>query len=228
MSKKFLVVSLVVVLITAIFILPEVSFAGNPSYGEALQAYNTAIEQANAELVTFKNKVKEVKEEQKTVFAALREEKSKGENIDAVKPLVKELAGIENIAGKRRDIREARLYYAKNLIKQLKGIKGEIESKKSSGASKDELEPLIKKAHTLSKKIKNVLPYNPKISVNKASKVREIAEKLKNNGKENKAIKLLQSATKRTEKENSIMKKQEDNLNKVVDLLNQIKSKLGI
>lgn len=228
MSKKILVVLLVIAFITALFVLPKASFAGGSSYDEALQTYNAEIEKANAELGILQNKIKQVKEEHKAVFSALKEKKNNGENIDAVKPLIKELAKIDKTLWKRRDIREARFHYAKDLIKQLKEVKGEIESKKSSGASEDELKPLIKKAHILRRKIKNVLPYSPKVSLKESEKVKEAAEKLKNNGKEDKAVKLLQSATKRMEKEISIMKEQEDTLNKVIDLLNQIKSKAGI
>ena len=228
MSKRILVVLLVIALITAVFILPKASFAGAPGYDEALQSYNAAVGEANAELVILKNKIKQVREEHKAVFTALKEKKSKGEDIDAVKPLIKELVKIDKMSERRKDIRKARLYYVKDLIKQLKEIKGEIESKKSSGASDDELKPLIKKAYILKRKINNVVPYSSKVSLNRASKVKEAAEKLKNNGKEDKAVKLLQSATKRTEKEISIMKKQEDNLNKVIELLDQIKSKAGI
>jgi len=228
MTKKVLVSLLVITLAIGIFLLPKASFAEGQNYDEALQAYNTALEQANSELTVLTNKAKQVKEEQKEVFIILKEKKDNEENLDDVKPLVKKLIRIRELVEKKRNIREARFYYAKDLIRQLKETVKEVKEKKDSGASQEELEPFVRKARALKEKIKNILPYSPKVSLNKAGRVTKIAEKLKNNGKEDKAIKLLEGATKRVEREISIMKKQEDNLDKFLELLGQIKGKLEI
>jgi chromosome segregation ATPase len=229
MTKKLLVVLLVTAFAATLFLAPKVSFAEGNDYGTALNAYNAKIEQADSELIILNEKMTQVKEKQKEIFTALKEKKDAGEDLsEEVKPLVKKLMWIKKSGERLRDIRDARLYYAKILTGQLKEKMKEIKEMKESGANEEELKNLLKEAHNLKEKVGNVLPFSLKLSVNRADRVRETAEKLKANEKEDRAVKLLESATKRIEREIEITHKQAEILDKILDLLNQIGDNLGI
>ncbi len=229
MAKKFLVVLLVTVFAATLFIAPKLGLAEGNDYETALNVYNAKIEQANSELIILNEKMTQVREKQKEIFAVLKEKKDNGEEInEEVKPLIKKLIEIKKSAERLKDIREARFYYAKTLSGQLNEKMEEIREMKESNASKEEMENLLKETHNLRKKIGNVLPFSLKLSLNKTDRVKETAEKLKDNEKEDRAVKLLESATKRVEREIEMAHRQEENLDKTLDLLNRVADELGI
>jgi len=229
MTKKFLAVLLVTVFVAALFIAPKLGLAEGNDYGTALNVYNAKIEQANSELIILNEKMTQMREKQTEIFAVLKEKKDNGENInEEVKLLIKKLIEIKKSAERLKDIREARFYYAKTLSSQLNEKMEEIREMKESNASKEEMKNLLKETHNLRKKIGNVLPSSLKFSLNKTDRVKETAGKLKDNEKEDRAVKLLESATKEIEKEIEMTQKQEENLDKILNLLNQIANGLGI
>ena len=229
MVKKFLVVLLVTVFAAALFIAPKVGLAEGNDYGTALNVYNAKIEQANSELIILNEKMIQVREKQTEIFAILKEKKDNGEEInEEVKPLIKRLIEIRRSAERFNDIRDARSYYAKTLSGQLNEKMKEIREMRESNANEEEMENLLKETRNLRRKIGNVLPFNLRFSLNKTDKVKEIAEHLKEEKEEDRAVKLLESATKRVEKEIEIANRQEENLDKILDLLNQVADGLGI
>lgn len=229
MTKKFLAVLLVTVFVAALFIAPKLSLAEGNDYETALNVYNAKIEQANSELIILNEKMTQVREKQKEIFAVLKEKKDNGEDInEEVKPLIKKFIEIKKSAERLKDIREARFYYAKTLSGQLNEKMEEIKEMKESSANEEEMKNLLKETHNLRKKIGNVLPFSLKLSLNKTDRVKETAEKLKDNEKEDRAVKLLESATKRVEREIEIANRQEENLDKILDLLNRVADGLGI
>ena len=229
MAKKILVVLLVAVFAAALFVAPNVGFAEGNDYETALNVYNAKIEQANSELIILNEKMTQVREKQKEIFTVLKEKKDNGEDInEEVKPLIKKLLEIKKSAERLRDIRDARFYYAKTLSGQLNEKMEEIREMRESSGNEEEIKNLLKEAHNLKEKIGNVLPFSLKLSLNRADRVRETAEKLKAEKKEDRAVKLLESVTKRIEREIEIVQKQKENLDKILGLLNQVADGLGI
>jgi len=229
MTKKFLVVLLVTVFAAALFIVPKVGLAEGNDYETALNVYNAKIEQADSELIILNEKMTQVRVKQTEIFTVLKEKKDNGEEInEEVKPLIKKLIGIRKSVERFKDIRDARFYYAKILSGQLNEKMKEIKEMRESSGNEEEIKNLLKETHNLKEKIGNVLPFNLRFSLNKADKVREIAERLKDNEREDRAVKLLERATNKIEKEIEIANKQEENLDKTLDLLNQVAEGLGI
>jgi len=77
------------------------------------------------------------------------------------------------------------------------------------------------------KEARATLPVTPWKMYKNSDKVISQAEKLKNNNQEDAAIKLLESATKQVQRTAKVLKKQEENINKVIELLNNIKAGLS-
>ncbi|MEA3312893.1 MAG: hypothetical protein U9Q18_00780 [Caldisericota bacterium] len=229
MAKKFLVVLLVAVFAAALFIAPNVGLAEGNDYETALNVYNAKIEQANSELIILNEKMTQMREKQTEIFTVLKEKKDSGEEFnEEVKTLIKKLMRIRKSVERFKDIRDARFYYAKILSGQLNEKTKEVREMRESSGNEEEIKNLLKETHNLRGKIGNVLPFSLKLSLNKADRVRETAEKLKDNDREDRAVKLLERATNKIEKEIEITNKQEENLDKTLDLLNQVAEGLGI
>jgi chromosome segregation ATPase len=228
MKKRIIAVVIVAALLVGFFVLPNVSFAQSGSFDEALSSYNNAISQLKSELPVYKSKVQQVQSLSREVRELLKEKKENGETLsDSVKADVKKLMALHHRAERERDIKEARAFYSKHLLTEIKNLKEQIKEKKQNGASKDELKPLIEKEKTLLRKMRNVAPASPEFILKNSDKVVQKAEELNKNGKTKEAIKLLDGATRKVNIVIKIMKSREDKMNKLIELLNKVKGELG-
>jgi hypothetical protein len=71
------------------------------------------------------------------------------------------------------------------------------------------------------------MPFSPLKMSKNSDKVISEAEKLKNGGKEDTAIQLLDGVTKKVQGAVEVLKKQKENINKVIELLNKIEAGLS-
>jgi len=71
------------------------------------------------------------------------------------------------------------------------------------------------------------MPFSPLRMSKNSDRVILESEKLKNGGKEDTAIQLLDGATKKVQGAVEVLKKQKENINKVIELLNKIKAGLS-
>ncbi len=228
MKKKIIVVAIVAALLAGFFVLPKMTFAQSKSFDEALSNYNSAVTELKNELPAYKSKVEQIKTLSEQVRALLREKKENGETLsDSVKADVKKLMVIRRRVEREKDIRDARVFYTKHLTEELKSVDKQIKEKKQSGASKDELKPLIEKRMALLRKIQNVEPFAPEFIVKNSDKVVQKAESLNKNGKEKEAVRLLDRATRKVKGVIKVMQAREKKMDEFIALLNKVKGELG-
>lgn len=228
MKKKIIVVAIVAALLAGFFVLPKMTFAQSKSFDEALSNYNSAVTELKNELPAYKNKVEQIKTLSEQVRTLLKEKKEKGETLsDSVKADVKKLMVIRRRVEREKDILDARAFYTKHLTEELKSVDKQIKEKKQSGASKDELKPLIEKRMALLRKIQNVAPFAPEFIVKNSDKVVQKAESLNKNGKEKEAIRLLDRATRKVKGVIKVMQAREKKMDEFIALLNKVKGELG-
>ncbi len=228
MKKKIIVIAIVAALLAGFFALPKMTFAQSKSFDEALSNYNSAVTELKNELPAYKSKVEQIKTLSEQVRSLLKEKKEKGETLsDSVKADVKKLMVVRRRVEREKDIRDARAFYTKHLTEELKRADKQIKEKKQSGASKDELKPLLKKRMALLRKIRNVAPFAPEFIVKNSDKVVQRAESLNKNGKEKEAIRLLDRATKKIKGVIKVMQAREKKMDELIALLNKVKGELG-
>ncbi len=228
MKKKIIVVAIVAALLAGFFALPKMTFAQSKSFDEALSNYNSAVTELKNELPAYKSKVEQIKTLSEQVRSLLKEKKEKGETLsDSVKADVKKLTVVRRRVEREKDIRDARAFYTKHLTEELKRADKQIKEKKQSGASKDELKPLLEKRMALLRKIRNVAPFAPEFIVKNSDKVVQRAESLNKNGKEKEAIRLLDRATKKIKGVIKVMQAREKKMDELIALLNKVKGELG-
>ncbi len=228
MKKKIIIAVVVAVMVSAFFVLPHVSFAQSGTYEEAVSNFNAATQNLNTQVDLLKGKMGTVKSLSEGVHKILVEKKKNGEQIsDATKADLKKLTAIRRAAKKERDIREARTFYSKDIMKRMKNLKGEMKQKKENGATKEELKPLFKQMKGLVGKLKNVTPFSPIRMSEDSAKVLKKAADLKTNNKEKFAIKLLDGAAKKYNKSAEFIKNRMSKMDELIDLLTKVKQELG-
>jgi ribosomal protein L19E len=224
--KKVFIVLLVAILAVVIVSFPR-TIAASSSYGEALSNYKNVILGLNSELEKVKGLSEQVRSLSKETYALVKEKKESGADLSAVEEYLKELKSIRKGVERRIDIRKARLGFARDKFEEFKDLRSLIKEMKEKGASKEELEPLVRRAKGKFKEMRNAMPFSPlKMSKNSDKMISE-AEKLKNDGKEDAAIQLLDGVTKKVQGAVEVLKKQKENINKVIELLNKIKAGLS-
>ncbi len=228
MKKKIIVATVIAALMLTLLVVPHVSFAESGSYGETVSNFQSALQNLKSETDLLKTKIATVKSLSKDIHETLKEMKANGKEIpSAAKEDLKKAKAIRHIVEKERDIRDARSFYAKSIIKKMRDLRKKIAEKKKSGASKEELKPLIKQIRALREKLRNVAPLSPKVMLKNSDKVLKRAESLKNNGKEKEAIKLLDAATNRCNKTAQLVKNRIEKTENLINLLNKIKGELN-
>ena len=210
--KKVFIVLLVAILVVVIVFFPR-TIAASSSYDEALSNYKNTVLDLNSELEKVKGLSEQVRSLSKETYALVKEKKESGADLSAVEEYLKELKSIRKGVERRIDIRKARFDFARDKFKEFRDLRSLIKEMKEKGASKEELEPLVRRAKEKFKEMRNAMPFSPLRMSKNSDKVILESEKLKNGGKEDTAIQLLDGATK--------------NINKVIELLNKIKAGLS-
>jgi len=224
--KKVFIVLLVAILAGVIVFFPR-TIAASSSYDEALSNYKNAISSLNSELEKVKGLGEQVHLLSKEVFVLVKEKKESDADLSAVEEYLKELKSIRKGVERRIDIRKARLDFARDKFEEFKDLRNLIKEMKEKGASKEELEPLVRRAKEKFKEMRNAMPFSPLKMSKNLDRVISEAEKLKNGGKEDTAIQLLDGVTQKIQGAVEILKKQEENINKVIELLDRIKAGLS-
>lgn len=224
--KKVFIVLLVAILAMVIVFFPR-TIAASSSYDEALSNYKNTVLGLNSELEKVKGLSEQVRSLSKEMYALVKEKKESGVDLSVVEGYLKELASIRKGIERRIDIRKARFDFARDKFKEFRDLRNLIKEMKEKSASKEELEPLVRRAKEKFKEMRNAMPFSPLKMSKNSDKVISEAEKLKNGGKEDTAIQLLDGATKKVQGAVEVLKKQKENINKVIELLNKIKAGLS-
>lgn len=224
--KKVFIVLLVAILAMVIVFFPR-TIAASSSYDEVLSNYKNAISSLNSELEKVKGLSEQVRSLSKEMYALVKEKKESGVDLSAVEEYLKELTSIRKGVERRIDIRKARFDFTRDKFKEFRDLRSLIKEMKEKGVSKEELEPLVRRAKEKFKEMRNAMPFSPLKMSKNSDKVISEAEKLKNGGKEDTAIQLLDGVTKKVQGAVEVLKKQKENINKVIELLNKIEAGLS-
>ncbi len=228
MNKKVIIVMVVIAMLSAAFALPNVIFAQSGTFQEAVSNFNSAKQTLQTETTAFKEKVQTVKSLSGEVRNLLKEKKENGKEIpENVKEDLKKLRVAQLEIRKSILIRDARSEYAKNLLTKIKTLRKEIEQKKNSGETKENLKPLREKMRKLFTDLHLVAPLSPERMLKNSDKIMEKAESLNKNGKEKEAIRLLDKTTNEYKEAANALKTREEKINEMITLLNKIKGELS-
>jgi DNA repair exonuclease SbcCD ATPase subunit len=154
--KKVFIVLLVAILAMVIVFFPR-TIAASSSYDEVLSNYKNAISSLNSELEKVKGLSEQVRSLSKEMYALVKEKKESGVDLSAVEEYLKELASIRKGVERRIDIRKARFDFTRDKFKEFKDLRSLIKEMKEKGVSKEELEPLVRRAKEKFKEMRNAM-----------------------------------------------------------------------
>ncbi len=228
MSKKLIVVAIIVALLIGAFSLPNVIFAQSGTFEEAVSNFNNAKQSLQTETETFKSKIQTIKTLSEEIRNTIKEMKANGKEIpENAKSDLRKLRRAQFEIRRSMLIRNARGEYAGKILAQMKSLRKEIEEKRKGGASEEELKPLREKLRKLFTDLRLVAPLSPERMLKNSDKIMKKAESLNKNGKEKEAIRLLDKTTKSYEAATKALKEKEKKADNLIDLLNKIKGELG-